>query len=397
MFVERLDWLARPWFLTAVALLALNDHVLKAAWPGLVTGKLSDFAGLAAIATLGSVLVGRTWGVGLAAVAFTALKTVPGVAEIAAPFLGGGVTLRDPTDLVALAVLPGLWFLLTPPDGRRREHRRRSLQSLGLVAGVLAVTATSAPPPTQIDEVGFRDGAFHAAVYSSKRGDVRWLRSTDGGLTWNRSDPVELPDRFPMEDEPVQACADDGVCYRLIPQKNHLVVERRQHGGEWAIDGELPWTPTPVSGFWRLSSVAVNPLASEQVVIAHEDQGFVRMAAGQWDGLDLIRLADDSPELTFLVSVLNHRWTIFALGLLLSVVNWLIVPWRPAQAIAQVVIAAATLLLSSLEQTMGAYRIAVLTGVGSVSTLLVMLAMRIGHLIWQSNRASSEPPDRGYR
>lgn len=32
--------------LTAVALLALNDHVFKDLWPGAVTGKLSDFAGL---------------------------------------------------------------------------------------------------------------------------------------------------------------------------------------------------------------------------------------------------------------------------------------------------------------------------------------------------------------
>ena len=34
-----------PLPLAAVALLAVNDHVLKARWPGLVTGKLSDVAG----------------------------------------------------------------------------------------------------------------------------------------------------------------------------------------------------------------------------------------------------------------------------------------------------------------------------------------------------------------
>jgi hypothetical protein len=38
--------LAHPIAIFAMALLVVNDHVLKAAYPGLVTGKLSDFAGL---------------------------------------------------------------------------------------------------------------------------------------------------------------------------------------------------------------------------------------------------------------------------------------------------------------------------------------------------------------
>ena len=37
-------------FLTALALLLLNDFWLKSQYPGLVTGKLSDFAGIAMIA-----------------------------------------------------------------------------------------------------------------------------------------------------------------------------------------------------------------------------------------------------------------------------------------------------------------------------------------------------------
>ena len=40
------DALLHPVPLAAVALLLVNDHVLKSTWPGLVTGKLSDFAGL---------------------------------------------------------------------------------------------------------------------------------------------------------------------------------------------------------------------------------------------------------------------------------------------------------------------------------------------------------------
>jgi hypothetical protein len=41
------DSLLHPLALGAVLLLVLNDHVFKSVWPGVVTGKLSDFAGLA--------------------------------------------------------------------------------------------------------------------------------------------------------------------------------------------------------------------------------------------------------------------------------------------------------------------------------------------------------------
>jgi hypothetical protein len=40
------DTLLHPLALTAVVLLLLNDHTLKPAAPGIVTGKVSDFAGL---------------------------------------------------------------------------------------------------------------------------------------------------------------------------------------------------------------------------------------------------------------------------------------------------------------------------------------------------------------
>jgi hypothetical protein len=39
-------WLIHPVTLTGVVLLAVNDHLLKARYPGPVTGKLSDLAGL---------------------------------------------------------------------------------------------------------------------------------------------------------------------------------------------------------------------------------------------------------------------------------------------------------------------------------------------------------------
>jgi len=43
---KRLAVLYSPLFLTGLVLLIINDHLLKASYPGIVTGKLSDIAGL---------------------------------------------------------------------------------------------------------------------------------------------------------------------------------------------------------------------------------------------------------------------------------------------------------------------------------------------------------------
>ncbi len=51
--------LGRPCFLSFVVVLAVNDHILKARFPGTVTGKLSDFAGPLMVATVIAVVAGR--------------------------------------------------------------------------------------------------------------------------------------------------------------------------------------------------------------------------------------------------------------------------------------------------------------------------------------------------
>ncbi len=132
-----------PICLGAVLLLLLNDHVLKGAFPGFVTGKLSDLAGLVffplllqAIWELAQQALGRAWrpsrrvlavAIALTAVCFSLVKLWPPASELYAwlwgvlqwPFvalvrLGSGRELpdlhrvslvRDPTDLLALPAL----------------------------------------------------------------------------------------------------------------------------------------------------------------------------------------------------------------------------------------------------------------------------------------------------
>ncbi len=83
----------------AIAVTALNDHVLKAACPGLVTGKISDFSGLFFFPFLITAICGSPRWIAHAAVvtaiAFTAIKLT---GLDAGPFR----VMADPTDLIAL-------------------------------------------------------------------------------------------------------------------------------------------------------------------------------------------------------------------------------------------------------------------------------------------------------
>lgn len=150
------DLLLHPGSIGALVLLVLNDHILKAAYPGVVTGKLSDVAGLilAPVVVVSIIEVvrsarGRPWGpsptlaalaVAVVGLGFAAAKLFEPVAEayrvglgvLQWPFAAAVAVLRsvpvpgiqpvafvaDPTDLIALPAL-----LLPLLLGRRRGDR----------------------------------------------------------------------------------------------------------------------------------------------------------------------------------------------------------------------------------------------------------------------------------
>ena len=107
----RLHIVTRPGFTVAVAVLALNDHMLKATVLGRVTGKLSDVAGVAVVVMCLGVVISRLRAVVVAAACFLVLKTIPEVSVAIAPILGG-TTYADPSDLIALAVLVPVYVWL---------------------------------------------------------------------------------------------------------------------------------------------------------------------------------------------------------------------------------------------------------------------------------------------
>ena len=112
---NRFKLLSSPFFLIPLAILLLNDFVLKAAFPGFITGKLSDFAGLFAFAYFLAVLIPAHQKLIIGAVAgfFIYWKSplsnglLEAYNSLALPDL---VRVVDYADLSALAVLPFVWL-----------------------------------------------------------------------------------------------------------------------------------------------------------------------------------------------------------------------------------------------------------------------------------------------
>jgi hypothetical protein len=154
----RSQWAAlrSPLFLVALLVLVLNDHWLKGAGllPGWLTGKLSDFAGLIVapilLATLARARAHRSrlacWV--LVAASFAALELCPAAAravEHVTRWVGFGWRIwSDPTDLIALSVLPlGWWALRSSVDPPRSTHHWWWLERMAGMVAMLACVATS--------------------------------------------------------------------------------------------------------------------------------------------------------------------------------------------------------------------------------------------------------------
>ncbi|HJL18391.1 MAG TPA: hypothetical protein RMH99_22195 [Sandaracinaceae bacterium LLY-WYZ-13_1] len=181
---ERSDRVAlrHPVWWAALALLVINDHVLKGAdlVPAWLTGKLSDFAGLVVAPVLLSALLGSR-GPRRRAFAFAAVggwfaaanlfAPVAAATSTAAAWVGLSWTLWvDPTDLVALAALPLAWHVASAD---RALAPRAWGERLALGLGVAACVASPPPDPT-----------WNTAAFLVNRTDepievrVRWVEAS---------------------------------------------------------------------------------------------------------------------------------------------------------------------------------------------------------------------------
>jgi len=159
---------AAPGFVAAVLLLLANDHVLKPAFPGAVTGKLSDVSGLFVAGALAAAFAPSRPALALGGVgaAFVLWKS-----PLSQPLIGAWnavgpwpiARVVDWTDLLALPALP---LARLYARSRYRAIPARAWQPVMLGVTALAMIATSLAP--RIPPSG---------VYSNDPASVRRYRS----------------------------------------------------------------------------------------------------------------------------------------------------------------------------------------------------------------------------
>jgi hypothetical protein len=168
--------LLTPTWIGALALLVANDHWLKGSGllPGVLTGKLSDFAGMLVAPTLLAALLGvRSRGALLAchvavAAVFTGIQLSTGFAAQWSALMGlfgyPWTITCDPTDLLALPFLVLSWKLLVPemnPELPALMPLQRTAVGALSMFGLWSTVATSSDAERFVDP----DDGWYEDVY----------------------------------------------------------------------------------------------------------------------------------------------------------------------------------------------------------------------------------------
>lgn len=231
-------------WLTAVLVLAINDHIIKQAMPGVVSGKLSDLAGMIAAPTLlACVLAVRSRGGLLACHAavgavFAALK----ISATAAGWWPWRVVV-DPTDLVALPVLLLGWRWLLPAMERPLTARARAgLATVTGSFGLLVCAATSPrrepiqPPPADDRSVLVVLNGGVSGFFEMRCDDGVQVSQEVSGQGWVRFEPKPAPGAecklemlgVPGSFGPVTAAVRQVDCNVSTSRMNCTVTEPRR-------------------------------------------------------------------------------------------------------------------------------------------------------------------------
>ena len=181
---------SRPLPLVATITLALNDHVLKGSTtlPSVLTGKLSDVAGLFVVPVLVAGLAaelgarGRALSrvaasaAGAVGLVFAAIKTSPAVCAWLTAH--GTSTVCDPSDLFALPALVAAWMYVTrvvkvDAGAAKRRGRASAFERIGLVFAA-AASLTTSPAPRPFTAWQVKEGKGEGRAIGCARVDV-WV------------------------------------------------------------------------------------------------------------------------------------------------------------------------------------------------------------------------------
>lgn len=298
-FENSLACLQHPLTLLSIAVLLLNDHVLKVISPSWLTGKLSDFAGLfffpfilaAGLSLLLSKFdlshqrIGQI-AFGIVAIWFVLLKTTPIVnlltAHLASLFIGAPAQIiLDPTDLVALVVLLPTWMMWS----RSQEMIPTKFAYVALSIGAFSVLATS-PLPWTVSNVTnleyYKDGIVYAADKETMGTDNNYpvAISLDGGVTWEDGDINNIAER----NLPIRICSHKRPEYCVRLTKTHQLEQSFDYCETWKkIQLDYFFIPNDLIFFdWE---------GKEYIIVAISEQGILRreLPDGEWEKIPVLR------------------------------------------------------------------------------------------------------------
>ncbi|WP_410809809.1 hypothetical protein [Micromonospora sp. 067-2] len=317
-----LAWLCHPVTLLSLVLLLVNDHLLKPAFPGLLTGKLSDVAGLLLapplVAVLLTLLVPRLpapaaapAGLVLVGVGFAVVKSSGYAAEVASSawsaLAGPSLVRVDGTDLLTLPALALTWWTWTRARQRPVRHRMARLVRVLVVLppALVAVAATSAVYYPYAVGTALLDGQPAVSVgqgygrsnWPAGPADGRWAVSEDGATTWRRATEAEQARLSDPRLAQERACvpAQPQRCYRV--SAGHLRVDQSDDAGaSWRVAWELSdarreelarRSPNPgdIRRHFSSRDLIVYPAAGggHEVLVANGRDGFLRrLPDGAW-------------------------------------------------------------------------------------------------------------------
>ena len=256
----------------ALAVLLLNDHLLKQAYPSWLTGKLSDFAGLYLFPLLLATLmvplltlrrwtfdrVGKVafWGTALW---FTAMKTTPLINRATVSFWEALVDwqvqiVRDPSDLIALPVLLLSWRVWRnaphPSPFSPPRHALAKVLQLGVLSLTLVATvATSCDQPRFVTRFVVDSGYLYTGV---QYWTSSWSEISRDAPTFYRCDTnLDCPEQLGTLRDDLWAALNEprppvqSLCLPKTPdhcfRTGDEVVEESLDGGDtWQVAWGLP-------------------------------------------------------------------------------------------------------------------------------------------------------------
>jgi hypothetical protein len=195
---KALALLCSPLSLGAMAVLLVNDHILRRFWPSWITGKLGDFAWLLffpfALAWAWALILPRRerlvrgLAFGITGGIFALAKTVPACHALvvsAAEWVirQPVIWVRDPSDLIALVSLAAAWIMWGKASNAETHTASPRIAAkwdrLALATAALLTVANSAGPPSiGIDRLLSRENNIYGV------GRYDGYVSRDGGLSW---------------------------------------------------------------------------------------------------------------------------------------------------------------------------------------------------------------------